>query len=161
MNSVRKNRTRASRIGKGRKGDTAREFVLLCCVILFSLPLYSSLRSSQQADSTSFTLHPLTPDSLSIVKKTDTKGKEFPGSVDVDTPAHLTPFFFQKIPINYCDKALLQSVSGIGPQLAENILHTRERIGAFSNQQDLLQVSGIGVARMTRFGSAFNFTVHQ
>lgn len=71
---------------------------------------------------------------------------------------HLAPFFFEPIAINYCDKALLMSIKGIGPALAENILAIRNDRGSFKMAEDLLQIKGIGPIRLQQFSSYFTFS---
>ena len=46
--------------------------------------------------------------------------------------------------VNTASKHLLQYVSGLGPKLAENIVHHREKNGAFKNRQELVKIKGLG-----------------
>ena len=68
------------------------------------------------------------------------------GSTD-NVPAQASPLLFQKIPVNQADVELLQTISGIGPELAARIVDTRLREGRFKNSEDLLKVPGIGIKR--------------
>ncbi len=52
---------------------------------------------------------------------------------------------------------MLMSIKGIGPDLAGNIIFTRNRIGKFSEPEDLLKVKGIGRNRMLKFSPYFSF----
>ncbi len=133
------------------KKDTAQELILLCCVLFVSFTFISSHFQDSSLTPPAFSLQLVSDTSLSLT--------QVPGQKTglTDFPASLAPFYFQPIPINYCDKELLMSVSGIGPVLADSILKTRKRIGLFKNQHDLLQVSGIGKSRMSKFASSFSF----
>ena len=71
----------------------------------------------------------------------------------------LTPFFFTKLPVNKADKALLMTVKGIGPALAESIIQNRFNYGFFSEGNDLLRVKGIGKKRAEYFQTVFDFGV--
>jgi hypothetical protein len=73
------------------------------------------------------------------------------------TPAAVTPFLFQPIPINLADQELLETISGIGPGLAAQIIKTRESKGWFLSPQDLQAVPGIGPKRMQQFVAQFSF----
>ena len=53
---------------------------------------------------------------------------------------------------------MLMSIKGIGPDLAESIILTRNRIGNFTKPEDLLKVKGIGRSRMLKFSPYFSFT---
>lgn len=64
-----------------------------------------------------------------------------------DVPAQASPLLFQKIPVNQADVELLQTIPGIGPELAARIVDTRIREGRFKNSEDLLKVPGIGIKR--------------
>ncbi len=46
--------------------------------------------------------------------------------------------------VNTASKHLLQYVSGLGTKLAENIVHHREKNGAFKNRQELVKIKGLG-----------------
>ncbi|MCX5870479.1 MAG: helix-hairpin-helix domain-containing protein [Deltaproteobacteria bacterium] len=76
-------------------------------------------------------------------------------------PAALTPFFFQPIPVNFADQELLSTISGIGPELAAQIVKTRDSKGLFAKPEDLLAVPGIGRSRMNQFAPQFSFAVSQ
>jgi competence ComEA-like helix-hairpin-helix protein len=76
-------------------------------------------------------------------------------------PAALTPFFFQPIPVNFADQELLATISGIGPELAAQIVKTRDSKGLFAKPEDLLAVPGIGRSRMNQFAPQFSFAVSQ
>lgn len=147
-----RNRINKSRIETTNKEGPTRELILLCCALLFLFNVFSSYFLENATNLSDFTLQAGSDNSLALLDNSDQKSEL------QEVPAALTPFFFKPIPINYCDKDLLMSVSGIGPALADSILKTRGRVGLFKNKHDLLQVSGIGESRMCRFASAFTFS---
>ncbi|OEI70033.1 hypothetical protein Cus16_0654 [Curtobacterium sp. ER1/6] len=52
------------------------------------------------------------------------------------------------VDLNAADQATLETLPGIGPALAGRIIAWREEHGGFSSVDDLLDVSGIGQARL-------------
>jgi competence protein ComEA len=52
------------------------------------------------------------------------------------------------IPINQADATALEELPGVGPVLAERIVAHREANGAFEVVEDLLEVPGIGEAKL-------------
>ena len=62
-------------------------------------------------------------------------------------PAHVAPFYFEKININQATSGLLQIIPGIGPELAHRIIVKRNEQGGFSAPEQLLTVAGIGQKR--------------
>ncbi len=76
---------------------------------------------------------------------------------DTLIPAAFTPFFFAPLPINEADQQLLETVSGIGPRLAAEIIRTRGEQGPFHSPDDLLHVRGIGTKRMLKFAGQFSY----
>jgi competence ComEA-like helix-hairpin-helix protein len=83
------------------------------------------------------------------------------GKVISPIPWHLTPFFFKKMPINSADKAALMTIKGIGPKLAESILHSRAENGLFNESNDLLKIRGVGPKRVLYFEKIFDFQREQ
>jgi competence protein ComEA len=62
----------------------------------------------------------------------------------------LTPYGLSadgKIDINLADAALLETLPGIGPAIAQRIIEYREMNGAFETIEQLLDVEGIGPAK--------------
>ncbi len=55
-----------------------------------------------------------------------------------------------RVPINTAPTSELQKLPGIGPTLAERIIAFREQSGGFSTVEQLLEVKGIGPAKLTR-----------
>lgn len=54
----------------------------------------------------------------------------------------------QLVPINSASAPELERLPGIGPVLAQNIVEHRERYGPFQRAEDLLEVEGIGPAKL-------------
>ncbi|MBE6992315.1 MAG: helix-hairpin-helix domain-containing protein [Ruminococcaceae bacterium] len=52
------------------------------------------------------------------------------------------------ININTAVSEQLQTLSGIGPELAERIVEFREKHGSFDDINDLLEISGIGTKKL-------------
>lgn len=72
-------------------------------------------------------------------------------------PAVYTPFFFAPLPINEANQKLLETLPGIGPSLASEIIKIRSLHGPFRNSEDLLTIRGIGRKRMLKFSDQFSF----
>jgi len=96
---------------------------------------------------------------LQTVLKEDVAGSDKDEAPVV--PAAVAPFLFLPIPVNFADAELLSTISGIGPELAAQIIATRNARGQFSSPQDLLAVPGIGPSRMNQFAPQFSFTTSQ
>lgn len=71
--------------------------------------------------------------------------------------ALLSVFQLREIPVNSADSDLLQTISGIGPKLAERIIFERERSGSFASADDLSRVRGIGPKRISQFQESLRF----
>ena len=74
--------------------------------------------------------------------KSDTSSETYP-SIPMFVPASV-----EKININTASAAKLESLPGIGPSLAKKIVEFREAHGPFVTIEDLLNVSGIGQAKL-------------
>lgn len=59
-----------------------------------------------------------------------------------------------RIRINSADAAELEALPGIGPVLAERIVAYRQEMGPFERVEDLLEVSGIGEAKLAALRDA-------
>lgn len=65
---------------------------------------------------------------------------------DLRNPS-LAVFYFQKVPVNRASSELLQTVPGIGPRLAEDILEYRKVNGPFTGLESIKKLSGVGDKR--------------
>ena len=59
----------------------------------------------------------------------------------------------QLIDLNTADEAVLDSLPGIGPVMAQNILAWRQQNGRFSSVEQLQEISGIGPARYAQISA--------
>jgi competence protein ComEA len=59
----------------------------------------------------------------------------------------------QLIDLNTADEAALDSLPGVGPVMAQNILAWREQNGRFSSIEQLQEISGIGPARYAQISA--------
>lgn len=76
-------------------------------------------------------------------------------------PPEIVPFFFQPIPINLADAQLIETIDGIGPHMAAEILRLRGEGVIFRNGEDLLRVPGIGPKRLRQLERQFSFSAAQ
>jgi competence ComEA-like helix-hairpin-helix protein len=76
---------------------------------------------------------------------------------DALIPAVFSPIFFAPLPINEANQTLLETLPGIGPSLAFEIIKTRSEKGPFCNPEDLLNIRGIGRKRMLKFADQFSY----
>ena len=60
--------------------------------------------------------------------------------------------------VNTASKEELETLTGIGPSLAQNILDYRAGHGDFKTEEDLLNVKGIGEAKLEGFRAQITFT---
>jgi len=134
----------------------ARVEVLLFLGIIFWCWLlmltFSNERSSQFQNALTLFWNGSKLQSISNQQIIDGANEKLP-----DVPAAITPFFFQPIPVNLANAELLTTISGIGPELADRIITTRNTKGYFSKPEDLLMVSGIGPSRMKQFAPQLSF----
>ena len=76
-------------------------------------------------------------------------GQDIPTELLVEGPPNSGPGGIEQvIDINRADATALETLPGIGPATAAAILEHRERNGEFSSVEELLQVSGIGDAKL-------------
>jgi competence protein ComEA len=59
----------------------------------------------------------------------------------------------QLVDLNSADEAALDSLPGVGPVMAQNILAWREQNGRFSSIEQLQEISGIGPARYAQISA--------
>lgn len=62
------------------------------------------------------------------------------------------------VDVNTADEQTLETLSGVGPVLAQAIVDERAARGAFTYPEDLLMVSGIGVKKLAGFYDQLDFT---
>jgi competence protein ComEA len=76
--------------------------------------------------------------------------KPFLNESIVVTNAQESLLFGKKIDINSATSEYLEVLPGIGAKLAERIIKKRSRVGAFKTVENLLIVSGIGPAKLSK-----------
>ncbi|MBA3005947.1 MAG: helix-hairpin-helix domain-containing protein [Proteobacteria bacterium] len=141
------------------QNDARVEILLFLGIVFWCLLLGTSFQGmfSRQAENV-LSLHwdgralQMVPAEISVSGKS-----ESPKTV----PAGVTPFLFQPMPVNFADPQLLATISGIGPELAAQIVKSRNSKGLFTGPHDLLSVPGIGHSRMEQFAPHFSFSVTQ
>ncbi len=157
MSSVTQKESRAQ---QRSEAAVARDsLVLFCCCLFLFWQLCSSFFPSFESRGSSGNRHLVISESRSE-NRSHTSGVLSLGQAEDHTqrPGHrFGPFFFTPVPINYCDRQLLMTVKGIGPGLADKILATRKKIGAFRSDRDLLLVDGIGPVRLKQLSHSFSF----
>lgn len=156
MNNVTQSKVKD--ISQQKEGTGKGALALFCCTlfILFQIHISFDLLPRTPLPDTQLVVLPNQKLVLENVGKQKTIWNL---NFDHSPETHqLTPFFFLPVAINYCDKSLLMSVSGIGPGLAESILQKRKEIGTFSAPEDLLQIKGIGSVRLHKFTPSFSFS---
>ena len=57
---------------------------------------------------------------------------------------------YSLVNINTASAAELQTLSGIGPSMAQSIIDERTKNGAFASVDDLMRVSGIGEKKLAK-----------
>ncbi|MEN8198692.1 MAG: helix-hairpin-helix domain-containing protein [Thermodesulfobacteriota bacterium] len=131
---------------------------LFCCLLflLFQVVVFLYPHSSTQVSRLRFTVLP--GERIELTAGSGTENLSPANYSGTKASYQFSPFFFEPIAINFCDKDLLMSVKGIGPSLADAIMRTREKNGGFKKAEDLLQVKGIGPSRMQRFSNHFDFS---
>ena len=84
----------------------------------------------------------------------DSRALAFQYKSNLPQPVNLPPpvanIFFQPISINRADKETLSALPGIGPMLAERIVHRRGDKGPFRSKDELLHITGIGPKKLAR-----------
>jgi len=69
--------------------------------------------------------------------------REYAGSTNNEDPANF------KLNINTATADQLQQIPGLGPALAQRIVDYRDEYGPFASTDDLLNISGIGNAKLS------------
>jgi len=75
----------------------------------------------------------------------------------LDDQALESVFQLRRIPVNSASLELLQTISGIGPALADRIIAERNESGPFSSAEDLSRAPGIGPKRIDQFQAYLRF----
>ena len=70
------------------------------------------------------------------------------GSAVAAQPAVVEPVQTEAVDINTATAAQLVNLPGIGPELAERIVRSREESGPFNDIADLQRVKGIGTKKL-------------
>ncbi|MFT5698697.1 MAG: competence protein ComEA [Desulforhopalus sp.] len=78
-------------------------------------------------------------------------------SVADDSSTNIVVFSFGPIPINHASFALLQTVKGVGPKLAQKIIEYREQFGPFTDIDSIQHLTGVGEKRAHYLASQFVF----
>jgi competence ComEA-like helix-hairpin-helix protein len=140
-----------------QSGDR-RYTILLICSITLTLVLLCKL----YGNSTRLRMEPRPVSQLAsqdgmlflqYIQKAETNPAKEIGIISPD----LTPFFFQPLPINFASVELLQTINGIGPKMAEEIVKVRDTKGSYASAADLRDVPGIGPKRIKQFQPQLSF----
>ena len=144
-----------------KEGTGTIALVFLLCVLFLLFQFYSLFSPSQESGTLDVYLNVLSEQTLSVVSLDSNNGilhsnKSAP--LDSKTNYRLSPFFFQPIPVNYSDKSLLMSIRGIGPNLAQRIIQARDSNGNFTAPEELLEIKGIGPAKLSKIKPYLSFS---
>jgi competence ComEA-like helix-hairpin-helix protein len=66
-------------------------------------------------------------------------------------------FFFDLIPINQASYELLQTVKGVGPKLAQQIITYRSEVGRFVSLESIKKLTRVGEKRAQYLATQFSF----
>ena len=120
-------------------------FVIVFCglLLLYMYIVFSPNESETMTESMScFTLDSNLNGLVEIECKTDMNTLE-----QVYHNPSSSVFSFQKIPVNQASSELLQTVPGIGPRLAEDIIEYRAVNGGFTGLESIKKLPGVGDKR--------------
>ena len=73
-----------------------------------------------------------------------------PSAGNLRVPANTPSAGNFQVPVNTASASELEKLPGIGPKLAESIIAYRKQSGHFSSVEELLEVKGIGPAKLGR-----------
>lgn len=82
---------------------------------------------------------------------------EYLENIEFELQDSLPLFTFSPIAINDADAELLQTVKGVGPRLAADIISHREKFGDFSGPESLQKIRGVGERRARYLSTQFSF----
>lgn len=71
--------------------------------------------------------------------------------------ADFAVFLFQPIAINEASFELLQTIKGVGPKLAQQIITYRLQLGPFVGSESIKQLTGVGEKRAQYLATQFSF----
>jgi len=142
-------------IDKGTEKGVALFFSVLFCLFQIVTTFFPSSHSMMLERQ----LQVSSKETLCFTAAGDLKKRCLPSELHSPGTYKFAPFFFYPLAINYCDKTMLMSIRGIGPDLAGNIISTRDRLGGFATSDDLLNVKGIGHSRLQKFTPYFSFSI--
>lgn len=126
-------------------GPAILKFSLLF-IVLISTFYFKTWAARQQDD---------LPSSLPLAPARKTITESFPGS---DGSGDARPGLFPgPIDVNTASSSDLESLPGIGPRLAEEIVRDRLRKGPFLQPDDLLRVKGLGPKKVRQIESYLRF----
>ena len=74
-----------------------------------------------------------------------------------ESAPELAIFFFHPIPVNFANAALLETINGIGPSMASQLVKVRKARGKFHSADELATVPGIGPKRASRLAEKLSF----
>lgn len=138
------------------RGETCKEsLVASACLLFFILHIGVIFSATENSGFKNFILTS-NEEGMRIVPD-NSPLSSLEGGSDPATIPSLAPFLFLPIAINSCDKTLLMTIRGIGPELAGRILRTRTQMGDYLKPEDLLQVNGIGSARLRAISPFLSF----
>lgn len=139
-----------------RSRDTRIGLLILCALVLWSVLSYRIHETDGYSVASGLTLQLASEDGKLFFAKAELpQGKNKKDLRKLAPP--LTPFFFQPIPVNFANAELIETINGIGPHLAEEIVRTRNAHGLFSKADDLMGVSGLGPKRISQLENQFSF----
>ena len=140
-----------------RSGDKRYTILLICSITLLTVllcKLYSN--GSHLRMDHSPVLQLASRDGLLFlqdIQETESNLRQETQKISPD----LSPLFFQPLPINFASVELLQTINGIGPKMAEEIVKVRGQKGFFTSASALRDVPGIGPKRLKQFSTQLSF----
>ena len=119
-------------------------FLLLSALAIFVLlfDIRSPAEYHRQKNLTFFKILPLAGPLYNAA------GDAFKIDSPCDMPPRLALLAFQPFDLNRADAETLSFISGIGEKLGQRIIDAREKKGHFSNIDELLEINGIGPAKL-------------
>ena len=96
--------------------------------------------------------------SLYMTAIASAEGTDYTITTSRQTEEEVTPEPAPLVDINTADAQRLQTLTGIGPALAQRIIVYREENGPFASVEELLHVSGIGESTLEKFRDRITVT---